>query len=289
MSDSKILKFEGVGNRDVYNPTAPFLDCGITYIAARTESRDIETDSQSVFFREREDGVWYPEDDLPAFPLQDPFICRIKEELVFGGVRFPVGNKSWRTDFYRGKNISSLKKFSEGPIGMKDIRLIELPGGGIGVFTRPMGKIGGRGTIGFMTVDTLDSLVDADLMMANLIHGQFTGEQWGGVNAVYVLSKNELGALGHFAHFTQGKNGRLIKHYYAMVFKFDFLKRKAAPLKIIAKRKDFPPGESKRTPELDDVVISGGFVFLDNENVEFYAGLSDTQVGKMVMRNPFLE
>lgn len=289
MGKAEILKFEGVGKRDVYNPTAPFLDSGITYIAARTESRDIETDSQSVLFREREDDVWYPEDDLPAFPLQDPFICRIKEELVFGGVRFPVGNKSWRTDFYRGKDISNLKKFAEGPIGMKDIRLIELPGGGIGIFTRPMGKIGGRGTIGFMTVDTLDSLVGADLMMADLIHGQFTEEQWGGVNAVYVLNENELGALGHFAHFTEGENGKLIKHYYAMIFKFDFLRRKATPLKIIAKRKDFPPGESKRTPELDDVVISGGFVFLDNENVEFYAGLSDTQVGKMVMRNPFLE
>jgi len=289
MGRIEILKFSETVSRDVYNPTAPFVDRGTTYIAARTESRDIETDSQVVFFKEKADSVWCPDTNLPTFTLQDPFIARVKGELVFGGVRFPVENRSWRTDFYRGEDISSLGKFSEGPLTMKDIRLVELPNGKIGVFTRPMGEIGGRGTIGYMTIDSLNSLVNTDLMSADLLRGQFTEEQWGGVNAVYVLNDRELGVLGHFAHFSEDGEGNILKHYYAMVFKFNYLTREASPIKIIAKRNDFPPGESKRSPELDDVVLSGGFVFQDDGNVKLYAGLSDAQVGKMVMRDPFLE
>ncbi|MCK4322035.1 DUF1861 family protein [candidate division WOR-3 bacterium] len=289
MGKAEILRFGNVGYRDVYNPTAPFADNGITYIAARTESREVETDSQVWFFKEENDGVWYHDPVLPTFPLQDPFVTRVKGELVFGGVRFPVGNRSWKTDFYRGKDISDLEKFAEGPLGMKDIRIIELPNGEVGVFTRPMGEIGGRGTIGFMTINSLDLLGNADLMSADLLRGQFAEEEWGGVNAAYVLNDKELGVLGHFAHFSEDENGNLLKHYYAMVFKFNYLTRKASPIKIIAKRKDFPLGEAKRSPELDDVVLSGGFVFLGDGNVELYVGLSDARVGKIVMKNPFLE
>ncbi|MCK4226029.1 DUF1861 family protein [candidate division WOR-3 bacterium] len=289
MDRIELLRFGNVGSRDVYNPTAPFIDCGTTYIAARTESRDSETDTQVIFFKQGDDGVWYSDPDLPTFNLQDPFITRVNNELVFGGVRFPVGNNSWRTDFYRGKDISDLEKFAEGPIGMKDIRIIELPNGKIGVFTRPQGEIGGRGTIGFMIVDSLDSLFDCDLLNANLIKGQFTEEEWGGVNAVYVLNDSELGVLGHFAYFSEDKNGNMLKHYYSMVFKFNYLTKEASSIKIIAKRKDFPSGESKRTPELDDIVLSGGFVFLSNGYVELYVGLSDVEAGKIIINNPFSE
>ncbi len=289
MGRVEIIRFRNVGGRDVYNPTAPFADRDTIYIAARTESRDIETDSYVMFFIEERDGVWYPDPGLPTFPLQDPFITRVKGELVFGGVLFPVGNMSWRTDFYRGKDISDLGKFAEGPLGMKDIRIIELPNGEVGVFTRPMGEVGGRGTIGFMTVDSLDCLINVDLMRADLINGQFTEEEWGGVNAVYVLNDRELGVLGHFAHFSEDENGNLLKHYYSMVFKFNYITREASPVKIIARRKDFPPTESKRSPELDDIVISGGFIFLEDGNVELYVGLSDAQVGKIVIKNPFSE
>ena len=41
---------------------------------------------------------------------------------------------------------------------MKDIRLILLSDNRIGVFTRPQGKIGGRGRIGFMIVNSLKEL-----------------------------------------------------------------------------------------------------------------------------------
>ena len=46
----------------------------------------------------------------------------------------------WRTRFYRGQH-QNLVPFAQGPDGMKDIRLVELPDGDIGVFTRPQGEV----------------------------------------------------------------------------------------------------------------------------------------------------
>src|SRR5690606_41921346 len=78
------LRFGGVGNRDVYNITAPFTDRGEPVIAGRVERRDSE-DSEVMFFREQ-GGVWHPRRGDPVFPLQDPFFSRIHGELVGGGV-----------------------------------------------------------------------------------------------------------------------------------------------------------------------------------------------------------
>lgn len=63
---------------------------------------------------------------------------------------------SWVTQFYRGYRIDSMHHFSSGPAMMKDIRLIELLDGRIGVLTRPQGEVGGRGQIGFTIIDSLE-------------------------------------------------------------------------------------------------------------------------------------
>ncbi|HEB83921.1 MAG TPA: DUF1861 family protein, partial [Bacteroidetes bacterium] len=141
MNTGEILRFTGpdVEGVDVYNPTAPFMDRGRLTLAARVESHDSETDSRVMFFVERR-GAWTRDTDTPVFPLQDPFICRVGDEWVTGGVRFPVGNNSWRTDFYRGPDLLHLEHFASGPLGMKDIRPVELEDGRIGVFTRPQGE-----------------------------------------------------------------------------------------------------------------------------------------------------
>ena len=288
MKKSRFLKFGGdeVANKDVYNPTAPFQDRGITYFAARVESRPIETDSQVLFFVER-DGVCYHDPITPIFPLQDPFITRIDTELIFGGVRFHVNGDSWQTYFYRGSDLLSLKKFAEGPIGMKDNRLVELHDGSIGVFTRPMGIIGGRGKIGFTIINSLERLNNFDWYGADLIEGQFSDDEWGGVNEAHLLRKGLIGALGHFATFTIDKAGSLRKHYKSIIFTYDYFKMQASPMTVLARRLDFPTGDAKRSPELDDIVVSGGLHGLENRKVELYVGLSDVYCGVIEINNPF--
>lgn len=288
MKKSRLLIFSGdkVANKDVYNPTAPFQDRGITYFAARIESRLIETDSQVLFFVER-DWVCYHDPNTPIFPLQDPFITSINKELIFGGVRFPVNEDSWQTYFYRGPDLLSLKKFAEGPVGMKDIRLVELHDGSIGVFTRPMGIIGGRGKIGFTIINSLEQLNDLDWYGADLIKGQFSDDEWGGVNDAHLLKEGLIGVLGHFATFTIDEAGSMRKHYKSIIFTYNYFKRQVFPMIVLAKRLDFPTGEAKRSPELDDIVVSGGMHLLENGKVELYVGLSDVNCGVIEINNPF--
>jgi len=288
MEKARFLKFGGdkVANKDVYNPTAPFQDRGITYFAARVESRPIETDSKVLFFVEK-DEICYHDPITPIFPLQDPFITRINKELIFGGVRFPVNGNSWQTYFYRGPDLLSLKKFAKGPIGMKDIRLIELHDGKIGVFTRPMGIIGGRGKIGFTIIDSPECLNDLDWYGADLIEDQFSDDEWGGVNEAYLLQEGLIGALGHFATFTIDKSGSMNKHYKSIIFTYNYFKMQASPITVLTRRLDFPTGEAKRSPELDDIVLSGGLHMLENGKAELYVGLSDVNCGVIEINNPF--
>ncbi|MFH0881611.1 MAG: DUF1861 family protein [bacterium] len=285
---SELLRFHGpdVEGLDVYNPTAPFDDHGVRTLAARVESRTSETDSHIFFFTETKKG-WERITGSPSFPLQDPFISRVHGEFVFGGVRYPVENNSWKTLFYRGNTVHDLKLFAEGPLTMKDIRLLELDDGRIGVFTRPMGEIGGRGKIGFTILARLADLATADLVHAPLIPGQFGDDTWGGANEVRLLAPGLVGVLGHAAEFSTDERENQLKHYRATAFVWDVASRKATPMRVIAERKDFPKAVAKREPELHDVVISGGLVPLADGRVQFYCGLSDTVCGCAIMDNPF--
>ncbi len=284
---AEILLFEGVKGKDIYNPTAPFSDRGKTYIAARVEPRENEIDSRVMFFMENK-GTWTLDREVPSFELQDPFIARVETELIFGGVKIFHENQqlNWKTLFYRGKTLPELRQFAEGPVGMKDIRLVQLPTGKIGVFTRPQGGEFGKGKIGYKTINSLEELAGTDLYSAEIIEGQFDDETWGGVNEAHTLDRKTLGVLGHLAKSEQAEEGE-IKHYCPMVFAFNYETGEASPIKVIAERKDFPEGEGgKRSPELDDVVFSGGLRPKGDE-AELYCGLSDVQAGKITLPNPF--
>ena len=98
------LSFTGVGDKDVYNISAPFEDQGKLVIAGRVEARDSE--HSEVHFFEEQNGVWSPIEGKPTYQLQDPFYTHIHGELVFGGVQiYPhptVPNAlMWRTVFYK--------------------------------------------------------------------------------------------------------------------------------------------------------------------------------------------
>ncbi|MGG6311920.1 MTP-1 family protein [Paenibacillus macerans] len=278
------LAFGGVDGRDVYNISAPFDDEGEQVIAGRVESRDSE-ESEIRFFVRREEQ-WVPREGAPVFVLQDPFYTRIGGELVLGGVQtFPhpvhEGALSWRTVFYKGPSLNRLDPFFQGPDQMKDLRLVELPGGAIGVFTRPQGEKGGRGKIGFAKVARLEDLSVEAVMEAPLLE-QFLDEEWGGCNEIHLLKSGKLGVLGHIARF----DGQGDRHYYPMAFGYDPATGEYSDMEIIAERADFLPGPSKR-PDLADVVFSGGLVRQSGGKAELYAGISDAEAQRLVIDDPF--
>ncbi|MCK9860823.1 DUF1861 family protein [Paenibacillus sp. ATY16] len=283
-SPSRIV-FEGVGDKDVYNIAAPIQDGEITVIPGRVESRDSEH-SDVVFFSEQ-GGRWLPVEGAPVLALQDPFHCRIGGELVLGGVEiYPHPEREdalmWRTVFYRGSGIRDLKLFFKGPDGMKDIRLVELRGGNIGVFTRPQGEKGGRGKIGFAQVASLDALTTKIIDDAPLLDEQFAEGEWGGANEAHLLNDGRVGVLGHTACFDEAGD----RHYYPMAFVYDPKDASFTDMKIIAERSRFLPGPSKR-PDLQDVVFSGGLVRREDGNALLYAGISDADAQVLTIIDPF--
>lgn len=170
------LTFIGTEGKDVYNITKPFLDDGEMIIAGRVESRDSEI-SEIKFFREI-DGNWVKVERNILLKLQDPFVTKISGELVLGGVEIyshPLlaGVIGYRTVFYRGAGINTLKMFAKGPDLMKDIRLLELSPNKILVFNRPQGAIGGRGKIAFTIIHSLMELNADVISNSELLTTQF--------------------------------------------------------------------------------------------------------------------
>lgn len=276
------LKFTGVGHRDVYNITAPFSDEGKRVIAGRVESRDSE--KSIVAFFEKSGEEWRLMQDMPTFPLQDPFVTRIDGLLVFGGVAVSnqaEGRTVWKTILYKGQTVKSLVPFFEGPTGMKDLRLAQMPNGIILVLTRPQGVKGGRGKIGFFLLPALNELTIEKIESAPMLEGHFAEGEWGGANDIHPLKNGDAGVLGHVAYFDEKGD----RHYYSMIFTLDPLTGNHTPVEIIATRADFIDGPTKR-PDLKDIVFSGGGI-RGNSQFILYAGTSDTEAQKIVLNDPF--
>lgn len=273
--------------RDVYNVTAAFKDNEDMIMAGRVEKRDSER-SEVIFFKNQDDK-WIIRGKDPVLKLQDPFYTRINGELVLGGVEvYPHKSISntlvYRTAFYRGKDIRSLKEFTKGPEFMKDIRLLQLQNGKILVFTRPQGKLGGKGTIGYTVIDFLEELTDETILRAKLLKNLFVENEWGGANELHMLKNGLIGVLGHIANFDRDGN----RHYYSMAFAFDVLSGNVSPIKIIAVRDDFGQAAYKRR-DLIDVVFSGGMIRKENGKADLYCGISDAEAHKITIDDPFLE
>jgi hypothetical protein len=277
------LRFAEVGRKDVYNPTRPFCVNGRRVLAARVESRHKETDSQIWFFQKRGDA-WTPIAGTPRLSLQDPFVTRVGNELILGGVEVDTikpGAIRYRTAFYRGKSLHALRRFATGPDGMKDIRLAELQNGRILVLTRPQGRKGGRGKIGYTVIDNLDALTPDAIARAPLIRHQFQRSEWGGANEIHVLDDNTVGVLGHIARFDRD-GGR---HYYPMAFTLDLSRARASAMKILLERSQLPPGPAKKA-DLKDVVFTGGLERGAGAAM-LYVGASDAEVHRARIPDPF--
>ncbi len=286
---SKKLNLRNVNNLDVYNITAPFLSAGKTVIAGRVEPRDQEH-SKVIFFEEIEQQ-WFPITGAPIFELQDPFVVFIKNKLIFGGVKISeIINQQgklelqWQTVFYRGNDIFDLTEFSSGPVGMKDIRLCQLAGNKIGLFTRPQGAIGGRGTIGYTELNELSELTIEKINSARLLKGMFHPLDWGGVNEAKLMENGKIGVLAHVACF-EGDLDNNERHYYAASFIFDPGQSQFHDLKVIASRDLFSQGAAKR-PDLRDVIFSSGLIQIDHQT-RLYAGVSDAEAHWIEIDDPF--
>jgi hypothetical protein len=281
------IVFSGIGEQDVYNISAPFEDEGELVIAGRVESR--ESEHSNVYFFVKRNGEWVPRVGSPVFELQDPFFTKVAGELVLGGVQiFPhptlEGALGWRTVFYKGTSISDLREFAKGPDGMKDLRLVELKDGSIGVLTRPQGEKGGRGKIGWTRIASLSELTIEVINEAPLLEGQFIEDEWGGANEAHLLANGLVGILGHVASFDKEGN----RHYYPMVFALNPETGEFSDIELIATRSQFLPGPSKR-PDLMDVVFSGGLVRKSDGTADLYAGISDAEAQKITIKDPFLK
>lgn len=284
MPNGEILKFEGSPNETIYNPSRPLQLGGRKIIFARVE--DINKNTSCVYPFVFENNIWkrinWP---LEEFELEDPAVTTVQNKIVFSGVKIIRRNNAifqLRTEFYYGDDIFNLEKFAEGPIDMKDIRLVELDNK-IGVFTRPRGGEFGKGRIGYLEVQNLQDLAFLDFLRAKIIQLPISENNWVGSNDAYNLGDNIIGVLGHLA--SEDEDGNL--HYSAMTFKFSPSNFTASDFKVIIKRNDFPPFLAK-SKKVEDVVFPGGFEF-EKDQVTLYCGLSDASIGRIKIKNPFQE
>lgn len=286
-----LINFEGVGERDVYNTTPPFIFEGKPCIAGRVEPRESELDSQVIFFG-KNGASWQPILDIPTFRLQDPFITKVDGEFVFGGTEIyqvpNPGNPGYRINFFRGNSLRTLKQFAVGPDMMKGIRLIELPNKMVLVLTRPTSSCvngTGRGRMGYLIIPSLKDLSPDNILNAKIIPGLFNENEWVGPNEQQLLVNGFVGILGHIAHIDEGPNEKL--HYQAMTLTINPANGGVSPITIIASRKDFPDGPAKCYPKHSDVCYPSGLIPLSNRLGVLYLGLSDTQESSKIIDWPF--
>ena len=311
------LRFDGLGpDKTVYNPAGWFdTTVGgkpIRVFAGRVESLDSETDTEVGFFvegRGKLAGKLVPTHvPIPTLHLQDPFVKKVGDELVIGGVKVETDANghvtSWSTVMYRdhGKGLDHLTPFFKGPKGMKDIRLSRLGNGQILVLTRPQGKRkGGPGKVGYLVVDGLDDLADqgaaGKLENAPLIPGMIPDADWMGSNDPELLANGNLGVLCHLA--TWKGSGK--RKYAAGTFGIKPVYRKDpatgkwkvnrllfTPPKVLFERADFPGalGRSSKRTDLKDVVFPGK-AELAGDKLVVYGGEGDRTVFRLELANPF--
>lgn len=295
------MHFKGreIENQDIYNPSRTLTIGGNQYIFARVEPRDSEV-SQVILFKKDKEGIWHRDESLLPFDnLQDPFVTRIGDEYVFGGVQYPIEIRgkyqTWRTVFYKGKDIFSLEKFVETPLGMKCARLVELKDKNMGLFTRPQSPkeapewhIGGRGKIGFIklpNIEALASLTEKDYHDPKTLinsNGMFIDDEWGGVNDTHLLENGRVLVFGHIARYKKSieikSDSGITPHklYFPMVFVYDPKINRASTPTIIATRKDFHEDAPSKHFSLHSVVYKGGANISDAgiEDGEHYIHMS---------------
>ena len=291
IDESAVLRFIGVDGYDVYNPSVPFRANGNRYLFGRVERRADWATSRTVLFSEKEKDVWEAVPTETVYPLEDPFVCRIRGELILGGthVRYCTGSiQTYYCYFYRGQDPAKLKYYTTGPNYMKDIRLVDMRERGIGVFSRPrsqkvLEKYGSESVVGFRMIRSISELTDRAISRAKPMPELFGKGEWGGCNQAFLLDSGLIGCIGHQCYAKTPDE----PVYVVISFVMDPETRHIVDRRVIATRSCFPAGESK-LPTLADVAFPAGIVRSEREGcVELYSGLGDCLCGRAVIRDPF--
>lgn len=291
---AKLEIFHGVGNSYVYNPSVPFIFKGKEYIAARVENT--EQDSHIVFFKKINDE-WYKIESV-KLNLQDPSMTIVNGEYVLTGINVTWGDNittftTWKTDFYIFHNFDNIEYILSGPEHMKDIRILELKNGKVGVFGRPQGDVifkkygKGIARITYTEFDEVRSITKEGIENAYPLEGQFEDDEWGGANHVFNLSDELIGVIGHHAYMTQVNNIDY-RHYYTVAYTFNRVTKEIGEEKVIMSANCFPPHKMLR-PDLEDVVFTSGIINNNDGTVIIYTGISDANVGTAIIDDPFKE
>lgn len=293
--DSALVTFRDVqGNEysreddglDAYNCCVPFVMDGETYCFARIEKHNVWAQSVVKLFKETSKDIFDEVQNSMIYQNEDPYVQFVGGELVMGGTR--VTKKAGEVDyfdasFYRGKNVSDLTYFTQGPKDMKDIRLVEMPDG-VGIFTRPNGKIG------FTKVKSLDEVTSDAIENAPLID-IIDENGYGGCNQCYYLSSSMIGVIAHQVYPKIRDDGRTENVYVNTAFVFSPELRKTVDFKIIGTRRCYPKSDFMRVkPDgvpLDDTVFTSGFLMRDDGKVDLYSGVSDALQGRITIDYPF--
>lgn len=205
ITESALLTFHGVDGFDVYNCSIPFQWQGKEYIYGRVERRDEWATSWVRLFEKTGPDDYTAVRGSMIYQLEDPYIQVIGGELIMGGthVMKQAGNvANYFGYFYRGTDLACLRYFTTGPSRMKDIRLVPLRDGRIGVFSRPRGKeveekYGSGSVVGFTVIRDLDELTAEVIENAPVIGNLFEAGEWGGCNQCYLLKDGRIGVIGH--------------------------------------------------------------------------------------------
>ncbi|MEA4888559.1 MAG: DUF1861 family protein [Clostridiaceae bacterium] len=292
--DQAVLTFHGVPGFDVYNPSIPFIWTGGTYLYARIEKRSEWARSWVRLFRQTGPDDWTVVPDSMIYQLEDPYISKIDDQLVMGGthVRYSRGKiDTYYGYFYRGEKLDDMTYFTTGPDHMKDIRLVKMASGHIGVFSRPRHESSGPGAraadIGFTVIEDLDQLDAHIIEKAKPIDGLLQPEEWGSCNQCYLLDSHLIGVAGHKAcRVVDEQTGKTNMLYTNIAFIFDPDHHQLETVKLIGTRSCYPAGPAKM-PELADCAFTAGLVPRTDGRVDLYSGIGDTQVGRITIDNPF--
>lgn len=284
-----LLKFNGVEGYDVYNCSIPFEWMGKQYMFGRVERRQEWMRSWVRLFACTGKDEWTVVPDSMIYQMEDPYVAKVSNQLVLGGTHVRI--KSSKLDtyygyFYKGNDINDLYYFATGPDYMKDIRLVELLDGRIGVFSRPRNEDikkqhGSESMIGFTIIDSLDDLTGEVVENAQYIHGLFKDGEWGGCNQAYLLDSGKIGVIGHLSYLSG-----TVSTYLNMAFVLDPDTHEALNFHIIGTRSSYPDGPAK-TPSLVDCAFTSGIVMRSDGMVDLYSGIGDCQEGRVVIEYPF--
>ena len=290
--ESALLTFHGVEGFDVYNCSLPFTGVdGKRYIYGRVEKPEEWANSTAVLFEEIGRDEYDRVRDSMIYQLEDPFLQRIGGELVLGGTHVRKsrgGIETYYGYFYRGDE-RKMDYFTTGPDFMKDIRLVELANGRIGVFSRPRHGVysgGAQSQIGFTTIGELGELDAGVIEGAPYLSGLLGSGEWGGVNQAYLLESGKIGVIGHLSYDDRTPEGRHLQVYVNTAFLLDPDAMTVTDPVIIGTKRCYPACKPK-IPRLADCVFTTGILPRPDGKVDLYSGVGDAFEGRITIDNPF--